>query len=356
MANVKKSDAMVAAAQRRVRQAQAEVRASRSAVVSKQKAADAAKRGISKERAAVQQARAGYQSAAAQRGYSQLKAEVDGVVTQRLVSPGTLVNPGQTVLKIAQISPIRLQANVPSADLERIKVGAPVSIRSNLGKADVLQARVSSVSPAVDLQSRTGIVEVLWPNANGTFLPGQFITLDIQTGQSQDELHVPEEAIQRSPGSATPFVWVASPSGQPGRFTVKRAEVQTGSSDGSSTAVIAGLEEGQQVVTVGAGYLREGGEVSAPSEKVAANGPVVEVYASGFKPDRIEAREGESLTITFIRKQEEGCGTEVVFPDLKINKPLPLNKPVEVTLTPTKAGELKFSCGMDMLRGKVVVR
>jgi RND family efflux transporter MFP subunit len=358
-ANVKKSEAMVSAAQRRIRMAQAEVRAARAAVVSRQKAAEAAKKNISRERAGVAQARAGYQSASAQRSYSELKSGVDGVITARAIDPGTLVNPGQTVLKVAQISPIRLQANVAGADLERIQVGTQVTVLPRSENSVPIQAKVTSISPAVDPQSRTGVVEVVWPNADGRFLPGQFVTMQIHVGAIREALFIPSEAVQRSagaPGAAKTFVWLAKPTGEPGRFTVERKDVQIGSSDGKNVAILSGLSEGQQVVTMGGAYLREGGEVAAPVSETRAKGPVVEVFASGFKPESVTVSKGEPVTITFIRRSEEGCGTEIVFPELDIDKPLPLNEPVEVELRPDKTGELKFSCGMDMLRGKVIVR
>ena len=358
-ANVRKADAMISAAQKRIRQAQADVRAAQAGVRSKQSAAEAAKRNIAKEQAGVAQARAGYQSAAAQKGYATLKAEVDGVITQRPISPGVLVNPGQTVLKVAQISPIRLQANVPEGDLAKIDVGANVAISSRDGKGAPVHARVSSVSPSVDPQARTGVVEVVWPNADRRFLPGQFVTMQIEVGASRNALSVPVDAIQHPPSGESgekPFVWIAEPSGDAGQFLVRRTEVRTGTSDGKRTQILSGLKEGQQVVASGAMYLLEGSTVSAPVAELEAQGPVVEITTSGYKPDTVTVEQGKPITITFIRRTDQTCGTEIIFPDLKINKPLPLNKPVAVTLTPERAGELRFTCGMDMLRGKVIVR
>ena len=354
-ANARKAEAMISAAQKRIRQAQAEVNAAKSAVISRQKAADAAKQNIAKERAGVAQARAGYDSAAAQRGYAELRAETDGVITQRLISPGTLVNPGQTILKVAQISPIRLQANVAGADLARIDVGGKVTFTSGSG-GPATEAQITSISPSVDAQARTGVVEVVWPNSDGRLKPGQFVEMRLGVGASGNTLSVPLEAVQRPPGAAKPFVWVADAGSDKGRFTVRRVEVEPGASDGKRVAVKGEVKEGQRVVTVGGAYLRERGEVVAAEAAPTAKGPVVEVSATGFSPDSLTVAVGVPVTITFIRRSEEGCGTEVLFPDLKINKPLPLNKPVEVTFTPEKPGELKFACGMDMMRGKVVVR
>lgn len=354
-ANVRKADAMISAAQKRINQARADVRAAQAGVRTKQSAAEGAKRNIGKEQAGVAQARAGYESAAAQRGYAVLKAEVDGVITQRSISPGVLVNPGQVILKVAQVSPIRLQANVAEADLAKITVGAAVTVKVRDGKGLPFQTRVSSVSPSLDPSSRTGVVEVIWQNSNGSFLPGQFVSMEIEVGASDDALTVPVEAIQQSAGSK-PLVWVAEASGDVGQYTVKRTVLELGSSDGKRTEVLSGLKEGQQVVVAGGMNLREGGAVATAVDKVEARGPVVEVTSSGYKPDSVEVEVGKPVTITFIRRTDQTCGTEIIFPDLKVNKPLPLNKPVEVSFTPEATGELRFTCHMDMLSGKVVVR
>jgi RND family efflux transporter MFP subunit len=357
-ANVRKGDSMVAAAMRRVQQARAGVRAAQAMISAKQSAADAAKQGIAKEQAGVAQARAGYASAAAQKGYASLKAELNGVITERIVGPGTLVNPGQAILRIAQVTPIRVQANIPLSDLGRVRVGQPARITLN-GDSSVLVGTVRSVSPSVDPSSRTGIAEVLLANSDRRVLPGQFVSIEIRVGGTQEALSVPVAAVQHPPsasGEDKAFVWVAEPLGEPGRFSVRPASVKTGSTDGKSYEVKEGLTAGEWVVTTGAEALREGTEVTADVPKLAAAGPVIEVSASGFKPDVVTVDLGSAVTLTFIRRSEDGCGKEVVFPDLGIRKPLPLNEPVAITLNPAKSGELRFTCGMDMLKGKVVVR
>jgi plastocyanin domain-containing protein len=56
-----------------------------------------------------------------------------------------------------------------------------------------------------------------------------------------------------------------------------------------------------------------------------------------------------------VRTTDKTCGTEVVFPALGIRRPLPLNEPVVIEFTPKSFGEIAFVCGMNMLRGTVVV-
>ncbi len=93
-----------------------------------------------------------------------------------------------------------------------------------------------------------------------------------------------------------------------------------------------------------------GGEAAAPPTRVA-----VQVGASGYTPSEVHATRGEPLTLVFTRTTDEGCGEVLVIASQDIRRDLPLNEPVEVTFTPTEAGTLRFSCGMDMYDGAIVV-
>ena len=79
------------------------------------------------------------------------------------------------------------------------------------------------------------------------------------------------------------------------------------------------------------------------------------VTEKGYEPAKLTVRTGQSARITFLRTTDKTCGTEVVFPSLNIRRPLPLNEPVVIEFTPRDSGEIGFVCGMNMLRGKLVV-
>jgi plastocyanin domain-containing protein len=80
------------------------------------------------------------------------------------------------------------------------------------------------------------------------------------------------------------------------------------------------------------------------------------VTSEGFVPPRIEAKKGEPLTLVITRKTDRTCATEIVVKEYGINQPLPLDKPVTVTFTPKKSGEVRYACGMDMISGTLVVQ
>jgi len=82
----------------------------------------------------------------------------------------------------------------------------------------------------------------------------------------------------------------------------------------------------------------------------------VEITEMGYTPDNIRLRKGVPARLTFVRRTDRTCGTEIVIPDYGINKPLPLGQAVVVSFTPKRAGTLGFTCGMNMMRGKLIVR
>ncbi len=76
----------------------------------------------------------------------------------------------------------------------------------------------------------------------------------------------------------------------------------------------------------------------------------------GYSRTSIVLRRGVPTRITFLRQSDATCATEVVIPEYGINRTLPLNTPVAVSFTPKRSGEFNFTCGMNMMRGKLMVR
>ncbi|WP_394848793.1 cupredoxin domain-containing protein [Pendulispora brunnea] len=91
--------------------------------------------------------------------------------------------------------------------------------------------------------------------------------------------------------------------------------------------------------------------------QVPAGGELkVEANEKGFTPSAISVKKGAPSHLVFTRTSEHTCATEVVFPDLGINKELPLNKPVSIDIPADQDKTLTFACGMNMYKGQVVVK
>jgi plastocyanin domain-containing protein len=81
----------------------------------------------------------------------------------------------------------------------------------------------------------------------------------------------------------------------------------------------------------------------------------VEANEKGFTPASFELKQGAPATLIFRRTSDATCATQVVFPELKITKDLPLNIPVPITVPTGDARTLVFQCGMGMFKGKILI-
>lgn len=79
------------------------------------------------------------------------------------------------------------------------------------------------------------------------------------------------------------------------------------------------------------------------------------VTSEGFVPAEVKVKVGQPVKVVITRKIERTCATEIVIKEYGINKPLPLNTPIEVTFTPTKPGKVRYACAMDMIAGAFIV-
>lgn len=91
----------------------------------------------------------------------------------------------------------------------------------------------------------------------------------------------------------------------------------------------------------------------APLEADADRRVEIRVDHRGFHPSTVNAERGEPLTLVFLRTEERGCGNRVKFPDHDIQRDLPVNERVAVTITPN-ADRITFTCGMGHMRGTIV--
>ncbi|HEY0250881.1 MAG TPA: cupredoxin domain-containing protein [Kofleriaceae bacterium] len=97
----------------------------------------------------------------------------------------------------------------------------------------------------------------------------------------------------------------------------------------------------------------------APSSQTADSKVQVAVTENGFEPASVNVPAGKPVTIVFTRKTDKTCAKSVVLTmddGKKLEKELPLDTPVEVATTFSKAGKLDYACGMDMVKGTIVVQ
>ena len=122
---------------------------------------------------------------------------------------------------------------------------------------------------------------------------------------------------------------------------------------------IAGVAGGLAIVVV-AGCGGEKASTLAtpePADTLAADGAIaISVTEDGFVPAEVTVAAGQPVRLVVTRKTTKTCANEFVMKEHDIHQPLPLDTPVEITFTPTQAGELRYACAMDMIAGKVIVK
>ena len=91
----------------------------------------------------------------------------------------------------------------------------------------------------------------------------------------------------------------------------------------------------------------------------AGEGGVQEINITvkgGYSPDVIVVREGAPVRLNFYRDETASCSEQVVFGDFRIARDLPAFRTTPVEFTPETPGEFTFTCGMNMMRGKLIVQ
>lgn len=92
------------------------------------------------------------------------------------------------------------------------------------------------------------------------------------------------------------------------------------------------------------------------SEAIIQGSSIDIIVDSGvYEPSVIRAKQGQEITLRFIRRDNNPCSEKVLFSDLDVNADLPIGRPYDLTFTPEQKGEFEFACQMGMYRGKLIV-
>ncbi|HXM19120.1 MAG TPA: efflux RND transporter periplasmic adaptor subunit [Candidatus Tumulicola sp.] len=190
------------------------------------------------------------QAAAVMAGYTRIVSPDDAIVVKRLVDPGTYVQVGTPVLRLAVIGKARIQASVAQDDLQSIRLGAVLD--ASLPDGRVVHARVTSVQPAADPTTHTALVEAIVDNPGGHLVPGTYVRVIIRGAPShaRNAVSVPSAAVIGAGVDAAVWVDVNS--------TAHRVPVRIISDDGTTAQVAGDLKSGDRVVVEGAADLEEG--------------------------------------------------------------------------------------------------
>jgi len=201
--------------------------------------------------------------------YSRIVAPFTGVVTMRYADTGSLVAAGTSsstqaipVVRIAQVSKLRLVLPIPESIAPQVHLGDPVKVRVEALSKDIT-GRVSRFARSLDMQTRTMETEIDFENRDGELLPGMYTETQLVLSERPATLSLPIEAVTRSGDTAT--VLIVTPQNM-----VEERKVRLGLEGNARVEVISGLEEGDRVVIGNRSQFRSGEKVQ-PKE-VAPSG------------------------------------------------------------------------------------
>jgi RND family efflux transporter MFP subunit len=193
---------------------------------------------------------------------TQIVAPDNGTISQREATLGAVVQSGQELFRLIRRDRLEWRAELPAADLARIKPGMPASI-TTAGK-ETVAGRVRMLAPTVDVQTRNGIVYVDLTE-KGTASAGMFASGEIEISRGE-LLTLPQNAVLLRDGYSYVFRLGAD-------NRVVQTKVGVGQRSGDRIAITAGLEPGAPVVATGVGFLADGDLVRVVAAPTAPTAP-----------------------------------------------------------------------------------
>ena len=183
-----------------------------------------------------------------------IRAPFDGVVAERLVSPGQFVRVQTPVMRVVRMHPLRLTAEIPERFAPAIRVGHGVTLRVDAYPERPIDGRITRLSPDVNPRSRAFAIEGDVPNPDGSLKPGTFARVRIVTDRIDRTIAIPAAAVQTRYGRSVVFVV------RDGRLAA--AEVELGDRLGPRVEVVKGVTAGSTIVADNVEGLSDGMMVS----------------------------------------------------------------------------------------------
>jgi len=197
---------------------------------------------------------------AALTNYMRITAPFTGVVTARYADTGALIAAGTSsstqslpVVRLAQVSKLRLVLPIPESLAAQIHLGDPVKVHVQASNQDIV-GKVSRFAQSLDLQTRTMETEIDFENTAEKLLPGMYAETVLQLSDREDVLVVPMEAVVQNAGEARILV-------VNGQNIVEERKVKLGTQGKSKAEVLSGLTDGERIIVGNQSQFRNGEKV-----------------------------------------------------------------------------------------------
>lgn len=272
-ARMTQQQAMLDEAQARLAMAQKNENNSRALLAQKyisQTAYDTNANAVDLARASVKAASAQLELARIALADSVIRAPMDGIVSKRHVQAGEKVAPDMPVYTIVSLAELTLEAQVPTSDIPRIKVGQDVAFRVDGFTGRTFAGKVARVNPTTETGSRAMLVYITVPNDDGALRGGMFAKGSIVTERTAALPQVPVAAVHEQDGHAT--VYKISN----GKVVAQPVTLGLRNEDEGMAAVTEGLAHGEHVIVSKLDAVKPGASVKLPALTTAQdNKPAV---------------------------------------------------------------------------------
>jgi RND family efflux transporter MFP subunit len=207
------------------------------------------------------------------KGFSRVTAPFAGRITLRTTDVGALITAGQgqPLYRLARIDPVRVFVHVPQIDAPSVAVGeqAHFEIRGLAGRT--FTGKVTRTAGAVDVTTRTMLIEMQIANADGSLLPGMYGQVSLPPGRDSGALMIPASALVFN-GQGTQVLTVD----EHGLVHVRVVRIEV--DYGTELAIADGLDSEQRVIVNPSDRMVEGTSVTvlaspSPTPKTATNAP-----------------------------------------------------------------------------------
>lgn len=206
---------------------------------------------------------ASYNLASLELNYTQIRAPINGVVSERYVKLGNVIKTGDSLFRVTSLDPLVAYIYIPEREFRRISAGQPVHISIDALDGPPLVTTVTRISPIVDPDTGTFKTTIEIHGSEGRIKPGMFGRMNIIYDKHENVLQIPRRAIIEHTGTTSVFVVE--------KEVAIRKQVKIGYSNEGMVEITAGLTDGEHVITIGHLGLKDESKVvviNAPSEDV----------------------------------------------------------------------------------------
>lgn len=182
-----------------------------------------------------------------------IAAPFSGIVGFRDISIGAYVSPGDRIVELASIDPLKVEFRVSETYLPHLRVGLPVNVALDALPGEAITGKITAIDPIVDVSGRAIRLRAELPNPDGRLSPGLFARIRIVVAERSAAMVVPEAALFRDEGRL--YVYRIE-----GGKAVK-TPVEIGLRSPGDVEIRSGLASGAVVVTAGQLLLRDGATV-----------------------------------------------------------------------------------------------